>query len=64
MIHVILICPFKTLEACMKNCGGPVHDEVATRELMDELRTLANVCIQCDSCHFSCLQISENVLFY
>ena len=35
--------PFQTLEACMKNCGGPIHDEVATRDFMDELRNLANV---------------------
>ena len=34
---------FQTLEACMKNCGGPIHDEVATREFMDDLRNLANV---------------------
>ena len=27
----------------MKNCGGPVHDEVATREFMEELRNVANV---------------------
>lgn len=40
------IISFKTLEACMKNCGGPIHDEVATRDCMDELRNLANVSIK------------------
>ena len=27
----------------MKNCGTPFHDEVATKEFMDELRTLIKV---------------------
>ena len=27
----------------MKNCGGPIHDEVATRDFMEEFRNLANV---------------------
>ncbi|CAH3040159.1 unnamed protein product [Pocillopora meandrina] len=29
------------LEACVKNCGAPMHKEVATKEIMDCLRELA-----------------------
>ncbi|KAM7448598.1 hypothetical protein ABFA07_003502 [Porites harrisoni] len=29
------------LEACMKNCGAPIHKEVATKDMMDTFRELA-----------------------
>ncbi|XP_001636927.3 hepatocyte growth factor-regulated tyrosine kinase substrate isoform X2 [Nematostella vectensis] len=28
------------LEACMKNCGSIIHDEIATKDFMDEMRNL------------------------
>ena len=34
---------FKVLEACVKNCGAPMHKEVATKEVMDFFRELAKV---------------------
>ncbi|XP_028417195.1 hepatocyte growth factor-regulated tyrosine kinase substrate-like [Dendronephthya gigantea] len=33
-----------TLEACVKNCGSVIHDEVATKAMMDDFRQLVNVC--------------------
>ena len=36
----------KVLEACVKNCGAPMHKEVATKEIMDCFRELAKVSIQ------------------
>ena len=37
---------FKVLEACVKNCGAPMHKEVATKEIMDFFRELAKVGIR------------------
>ena len=36
----------KVLEACVKNCGAPMHKEVATKEIMDCFRELAKVGIR------------------
>ena len=36
----------KVLEACVKNCGAPMHKEVATKEIMDFFRELAKVGIR------------------
>lgn len=33
-------CFFKVLESCVKNCGSLVHEEIATRAFMEELRDL------------------------
>ncbi|CAG0903278.1 unnamed protein product, partial [Darwinula stevensoni] len=37
--HVHLFS-LQVLESWMKNCGGPIHEEVATRAFMDELQEL------------------------
>lgn len=31
----------QVIESVVKNCGSPVHDEVATKQFMEELRELA-----------------------
>ena len=36
----------KVLEACVKNCGAPMHKEVATKEIMEFFRELAKVGIR------------------
>lgn len=35
--HVVLYT-LQVLESCMKNCGSPIHTEVASRPFMEELR--------------------------
>ncbi|KAK2564021.1 Hepatocyte growth factor-regulated tyrosine kinase substrate, partial [Acropora cervicornis] len=35
------------LEACVKNCGAPMHKEVATKDMMDSFRELAKVSTEC-----------------
>ena len=42
----------KVLEACVKNCGAPMHKEVATKEIMDCFRELAKVSIKLTSSKF------------
>lgn len=37
--HVVLYA-LQVLESCVKNCGAPVHVEVASRQFMEELREL------------------------
>ena len=39
--------PVKVLEACVKNCGAPMHKEVATKDMMDSFRELAKVDTVC-----------------
>ena len=41
-----LFYTLKVLEACVKNCGAPMHKEVATKEIMDFFRELAKVVIK------------------
>lgn len=41
-----LVYTLKVLEACVKNCGAPMHKEVATKEIMDFFRELAKVGIK------------------
>lgn len=41
-----LVYNAKVLEACVKNCGAPMHKEVATKEIMDCFRELAKVSIK------------------
>jgi growth factor-regulated tyrosine kinase substrate len=31
------------LESIVKNCGGPIHKEVAQKDIMDTLKELAKV---------------------
>ena len=31
---------FKVMESCVKNCGVLIHDEIATKGFMEELREL------------------------
>ena len=38
---IIIENPMQVLESVVKNCGSPVHDEVATKPFMEELRELA-----------------------
>jgi len=47
------VCHVKVLEACVKNCGAPMHREVATKEMMDAFRELAKVSI----IHVHCMYI-------
>ena len=35
-----LIGLFQVLESCVKNCGSLIHEEIATRGFMEELREL------------------------
>ncbi|XP_064462883.1 hepatocyte growth factor-regulated tyrosine kinase substrate-like isoform X3 [Ornithodoros turicata] len=37
--HVTLFA-LQVLESCVKNCGAPVHNEIATKQFMEELRDL------------------------
>lgn len=37
--HVTLFA-LQVLESCVKNCGSPVHNEIATKQFMEELRDL------------------------
>ncbi|KAG8199590.1 hypothetical protein JTE90_009427 [Oedothorax gibbosus] len=37
--HVVLYT-LQVLESCMKNCGSPIHTEVASRPFMEELKDL------------------------
>ena len=46
---IFLINTLKVLEACVKNCGAPMHKEVATKEIMDFFRELAKVGIRLKS---------------
>ena len=39
----MFVCHSQVLEACMKNCGAPIHKEVATKDMMDTFRELAKV---------------------
>ena len=34
---------FQTLEACVKNCGAIIHEEVASKLLMDDFRQCLKV---------------------
>lgn len=40
--HVALYA-FQVLESVVKNCGTPVHNEIASRQFMEELRELIKV---------------------
>lgn len=33
----------QVLESCVKNCGTPIHDEIATKQFMEQLRDLVKV---------------------
>jgi growth factor-regulated tyrosine kinase substrate len=34
------IFPFQVMESIVKNCGAPVHQEIATAHFMEEMREL------------------------
>ncbi|PIK49180.1 putative hepatocyte growth factor-regulated tyrosine kinase substrate [Apostichopus japonicus] len=36
----------QVLESCMKNCGNPIHEEVATGPFMNEMKDLVNELLQ------------------
>lgn len=40
--HVALYA-FQVLESCVKNCGAPIHQEIVSRQFMEELRELIKV---------------------
>ena len=39
MVDIFHLSP-QVLESCVKNCGSLVHEEIATRAFMEELRDL------------------------
>lgn len=47
MVNYLSIMPAQVLESVVKNCGQTVHDEVASKQTMEELKELLKVlCLQ------------------
>ena len=45
----VIICKSvlnKVLEACVKNCGSPIHDEIASKFFLDDIRLHVKVTTQ------------------
>ena len=53
----VLVYHVEVLEACVKNCGAPMHKEVATKEMMDNFRELAKVSTQNTLVYGSMIQL-------